>query len=118
MLPQSHSQSYQEFQQALKQMHETAAQNWQVAGLRDQFQELQQLFTSQIVSLNSDNLSPEYASRWQSVQTELYKQMRLLDADLMLWQASRSSATSLSRAASVRERLKTLMVYCQTLLQL
>ncbi|NEP03019.1 MAG: heterocyst frequency control protein PatD [Symploca sp. SIO2E9] len=119
MLPQSHSQRYQEFQQALKQMYETAAaKDWHFAGLREQFQELQQLFKSQIVSLSSDNLSPDYASRWQSLQTEIHKQMRLLDTDLMLLQASRSSARSLSRAASVRERLNTLMVYSQAIIQL
>ncbi|NEO31259.1 MAG: heterocyst frequency control protein PatD [Symploca sp. SIO3C6] len=119
MLPQLHSQRYQEFQQVLKQMHETAAaQDLQFPRLREQLQELQQLFNSQIVILSSDNLTPEYASRWQSLQTEIYKQMRLLDIDVMLLQASRSSATSLSRAANLRERINTLMVYCQTLLQL
>jgi hypothetical protein len=118
MLPPLHCQRYQEFQQALEQLHKTAtATDLQGVRLRDNLQNVQQLFESQIVHLSADDISPDYASRWQSFQTEIYKQMRLLQTDVMLLQASRSSTTSLSRASGLCDRINTLIQYCQALLQ-
>jgi hypothetical protein len=119
MLQPSIQERYQEFQQALEQLHKgVTATDLHLPALRDNLQDVQQLFQSQIASLNTDDVAPDYASRWQSFQTEIYKQMRLLETDMMLLQASRSSATSLTRQASVSDRIHTLIQYCQALLQL
>lgn len=119
MLQPLHCQRYQEFQQALQAL-QTAASTTDLPpdALSAHFQDVQQLFHSQISSLSADDLAPEQASRWQSLQTELYKQMRLLDTDMMRLQASRSSATSLSRSSTLRDRIHTLIQYCEALLQL
>lgn len=119
MLPPSQRECYNQLQQVLKQLQKTAtAPEIEVAALRDQFQDVQQLFQSQIATMSADDLDADYASRWQSLQTEIYKQMRLLETDLMLLQASRSSATSRLRTANVSDRIKTLIQYCDGLLQL
>ena len=119
MLPSLQRKCYQEFQHALEQLHKrVAATDLEVAAFRDEFRDLQQLFQSQIVSLSADDFDPDYAYRWQSFQTEIYKQMRLLETDVMLLQASRSPATTLARAAGVSDRIKTLIQYCEALLQL
>ena len=118
MLTFSSCQSYQKFQQSLKQMHTTiTAKDLELAILQDNFQEVQQLFRSQIITLRTDDINQVCISRWQSLQTEIYKQMRLLETDLMLLQAARSSATLLSRQKGVQNRLHTLIQYCQELLQ-
>ncbi len=118
MVTPSSAQSYQEFQQALEQMRTVlTAQDLEIAILRNNFQEVQGLFQSKILILSTDDITPDSASRWQSLQTEIYKQMRLLETDLMLLQASRSSATFLSRQTGVQNRLNTLIQYCQELLQ-
>ena len=88
------------------------------ASLRESFQNVQQLFERQIASLSAEDVAPEHAPRWQSLQTEIYKQMRLLATDIMLLQASRSSATSQRRVLGVETRLNTLIQYCEVLLQL
>lgn len=119
MLPPLHHQRYQEFQYSLEQLSQTATTSeLEVTALREQFQDVQQHFRNHIVSLSAEDCEPDYASRWQSVQTEIHKQMRLLEADLMLLQASRSSATFQSRTANVTARIKTLIQYCEALLQL
>ncbi len=119
MLPPSQRECYNQFQQALNQLQDTATTpELEVAVLRDQFQDVQQLFQSQIAILSADEVEAEDASRWLSLQTEIYKQMRLLETDLMLLQASRSSATSRLRKANVSDRIKTLIQYCDGLLQL
>lgn len=118
MLPSLHRQRYQVFQQALEQLHQTATiTDLKGGALGESFQNLQQLFKSQIASLSADDIPPDYASRWQSFQTEIYKQMRLLETDVMLLQASRSSATSLSRASNLSSRINTLIQYCEALLE-
>lgn len=119
MLPPSQRECYNQFQQVLNQLQDTATTlELEVAVLRDQFQDVQQLFQSQIAILSADEVEAEDASRWLSLQTEIYKQMRLLQTDLMLLQASRSSATSRLRKANVSDRIKTLIQYCDGLLQL
>ena len=119
MLPPTHRQCYLEFKLALQELQTTATTTgWQPSVLRDHFQDVQQLFHSRIASLSADDLAPEDVSRWQSVQTEIYKQMRLLETDFMMLQASRSSATSSYRQTKVRDRIHTLIQYGEALLQL
>jgi hypothetical protein len=119
MLPLLHLQRYQELQQAMKELHDAiTVADLEVAALRDSYQQVQQIFASQIATLSADEIAPDSTPRWQSIQTELHKQMRLLETDMMLLQASRSPATSQRRISGVRDRLSTLMQYCQALLQL
>lgn len=119
MLHPLHRQRYQDFQKALERLQKTVTtKDLQGSALLDNVQEVQQLFQSQIASLSTEDCAPDDASRWQSIQTEIYKQMRLLQTDVMRLQASRSSATSLSRTSSVSDRINTLIQYCQALLQL
>jgi len=94
------------------------AKNWSDAALQESLQNVQQRFERQIASLNADDLAPEQAPRWQSLQTEIYKQMRLLATDIMLLQASRNPATSQRRVLGLGTRLDTLIQYCEVLLQL
>ena len=119
MLPLLHFQHYQAFLQALEQLGKTlSVSDWEESMLLEGYRNLQQLFQSQIATLSADDVAAEHAPRWQSLQTEIYKQMRLLETDMMLLQASRSSATSERRVLSVRDRLNTLIQYGEALLQL
>ena len=119
MLPLLHFQRYQEFKHALEQLQKMiAVTNWEAAALRDSVQNVQQLFQNQLAILSAEDLAPVDAPRWQSFQTEIHKQMRLLETDMMLLHSSRSSATSQRRLLSVRDRLNTLIQYCEALLQL
>lgn len=118
MLHPSHRQRYQEFQNALEQLHESAsAQNLELDKLQENHHRVQQLFQDQIASLNADDVAPDYASRWQSLQTEIYKQIGLLQTDVMMLKVSRSPTTSGSRLASTKNRINTLIGYCKAMLQ-
>lgn len=114
-----HFPNYQEFKHALGQLRMIiTTTDLPEATLQESFQNVQQLFERQIASLSADDVAPEHAPRWQSLQTEIYKQMRLLATDIMLLQASRNPATSQRRVLGVRTRLDTLIQYCEVLLQL
>ncbi|HBB30794.1 MAG TPA: hypothetical protein DDZ80_26620 [Cyanobacteria bacterium UBA8803] len=117
MLPLSKRQEYQEFQQALEQLHSRIdATDLEIVAIKAAFQDVKQLFTSQIANLSAEEIAPDNASRWQSIQTEIHKQMRLLETEMLRLQAARSSATSKARASGISDRLKILIQYCEALL--
>ena len=119
MLPSTHREPYQKFQQVLQKMLDSRADiDFEQATLPEKLQNLQQLFKSEIATLSADDISSEYAGRWQSVQTEFFRQMRLLETDVMLLQAARRAATLETRIGGICDRFKTLIQYCEVLLQL
>lgn len=118
MLPQFYRDRYQEFFTAVVRLQQTAADaNLDQTLLRQGFEQLQQLFQQEILTLDSDNLDPAIISRMQSFLTELNKQMRLLSIDVTFLQASRQSATTQQRLVAIRSRIETLIGYCNALLQ-
>ncbi|MGK7874305.1 MAG: heterocyst frequency control protein PatD [Xenococcaceae cyanobacterium] len=118
MLPKLHCQAYQEFLTALLELRDRAtAPNLEAASLQENFKQVQQVFQGQIMILTSDGLDPAIAPRWQSVQTELHRALRLLEMDIMFLCSSRQAATAGQRLASVSDRLEKIIGYCQLLLQ-
>ncbi|MEA5514369.1 heterocyst frequency control protein PatD [Nodularia sp. UHCC 0506] len=72
---------------------------------------LQQMFRQQIVPLPAEN------SRVQSYRTEISKQLRLLEIDVMFLQGSRQASTAEGRLKTISDRLTTLIQYCEAILQ-
>lgn len=119
MLPLTHREPYQKFQKILEKILERRADiDLKQVTLPEKLQNLQLLFKNEIATLSADELDSDYAGRWQSVQTEFCRQMRLLETDVMLLQAARRAVTSETRIAGICDRLKTLIQYCEVLLQL
>lgn len=119
MLPQDISDRYQKFQLALERLEQIATEdNTDSAQLRDSFGAVQQIFQNQIASLSGDRPDSAILPRVQSYLTEIDKQMRLLLMDVMFLQAARRSETAQARLAQIRDRLHTLMEYCQALRQI
>ena len=118
MLPKSHLYAYQEFLTVLLTLRDQAtAEPPETDGLQETFERVQQIFQSQIMSLPDDSLNSEIASRWQSVQTEIYRALRLLKTDIMFLRSSRQAATAEQRLAAVGDRLEKIIGYCQVILQ-
>ncbi|MBC6478936.1 MAG: heterocyst frequency control protein PatD [Hormoscilla sp. GM7CHS1pb] len=107
MLPNSHRQCYQEFKQALEELQVTVSS--------DRSEGVQRFFQERVASLTADGIDPSLVSRWQSVQTEMHKQMRLLTVDLTFFQASRQLSTREQRQKQIVSRLQTLIGYCEVL---
>ncbi len=118
MLSKSHDQALREFQQALEQMYcQVDPDDVARSTIQEQFQALKGLFITQIASISASEIPLDDVSRWQSLTTEIYKQMRLLENDLMLLQASRSPDKAKLRQKGVCDRIGTLIDYCQGWLQ-
>lgn len=119
MLPKLHRQRYQEFKQALEQMQQVAAGTQPDAPrLRQSFLLAQQFFQQQIVSLDPSDLEPDSEPRVRSYQTEMSKQLRLLEMDVTFLQAARQPETAKARQLQLEHRIQTLQGYCDTLVQL
>jgi hypothetical protein len=119
MLPNLHYQRYQEFLKALEQLQQTAAATQpDVPSLRQRVLEVQQFFQQQIVSLDAGDLEPDSEARVRSYQTEISKQLRLLEVDVIFLQAARQAETAKGRQRQAVERIQTLQRYCNEILQL
>ncbi|TAF10226.1 MAG: hypothetical protein EAZ77_03430 [Nostocales cyanobacterium] len=105
-------EKYQEFATLLEQLcSDVTITQLDAVTLRQRLSELQQFFVQEIVSLT------DLDSRQQSYQTEMSKQLRLLEIDVMFFQGARQSATIQARMKTIEERLSTLIRYCQAILQ-
>jgi len=85
--------------------------------LRQRTASLQQFFQQQIVPLaDVDTDSPD-SGRVQSYRTEMSKQLRLLEIDVMFFQAARQASTAKQRVDAISNRLTTLIEYCNAIVQ-
>lgn len=116
MLPPIHQQCYQEFRQLLQHSDELVAQGSDGSALKSEILILQQFFQNQILILDTNVLSAELEQRVQSFQVEINKQLRLLNTDAMFLQVAKQAATTEQRRSQVRDRIATLMRYCEALL--
>jgi hypothetical protein len=72
---------------------------------------LQQMFRQEIVPL------PDGDARLVSYRTEISKQLRLLELDVMFLQGARQASTVSERLKTISDRLHTLRQYCDAILQ-
>lgn len=86
-------------------------------GLRLRVASLQQMFLVEIVPLADEDAQMPHNSREQSYLTEMSKQLRLLELDVMFFQGARQPATAQARLQTISDRLTTLMQYCEAILQ-
>lgn len=117
MLPLPHRQAYQALLSKLLALQTVSTANSDTADIEQVFQSMQQIFQAQVLNLGSDELDLEISSRWQSLQTEMQRSMRLLSTDMVFLRSSRQAATSEQRLATVRDRTQKLIDYCQAMLQ-
>lgn len=86
--------------------------------LKQDFAQLQAVFTEEIANLSLNDLDPLLTSRLQSYLTEINKQLQLLAIDLSFLQASRQPTTTQTKITQISKRLETLTNYCQAVLDL
>ncbi|MEH2067636.1 MAG: heterocyst frequency control protein PatD [Nostoc sp.] len=92
-----------------------------VPELRRRVASLQQLFVKEIVPLADVGVGEASLQgkdpRVQSYQTEIGKQLRLLEIDVMFFQGARQASTVETRLQTISNRLTILIQYCDAILQ-
>lgn len=87
-----------------------------VADLRSLFNRLQTQFQQQVLTLDLSGLEGAIAAQVTSLHTEMAKQLRLLNMDLMFLQTARQPETVRQRTEQIGDRLRLLMRYCDAVL--
>lgn len=106
-------QKYLAFKTLLEQFHADISSNLTNASeLRQGMASLQSFFRTDIVPLTT-----QYPTE-QSYQTEISKQLRLLQIDIMFFQGARQASTIKGRIDALSERLTTLIGYCDAILKM
>ncbi len=114
MPSESHHRIYQQFEQLLHQIQATLAdQSLTVADLKAAITHLQQVFQTQVVT---ETPMGDEANPIQAIQTEMNKQLRLLDTDILFLQAARQPGTTHQRKQQIADRLNLLLSYCAAVL--
>ncbi|AMW27885.1 MULTISPECIES: heterocyst frequency control protein PatD [Arthrospira] len=113
MLTKEFHKAITEFRQSLERLQKTMVSDQSdVNQMTEAFGEVQRVFESRIMQLgDSDSLA-----QLQSYITETHKQMRLLGLDLRFLKASRHSATTRERLASMRDRISIVIGYSTVVL--
>lgn len=109
-----YQQSYRRLQQILQHL-QAALEIANRDLIQNQLRGAQQTFQA-ILNLDLALLPTSQAVRLQSYQTEINKQLRLLNTDLLFWQSARQSATQQQRQAQAQDRLTLLLRYCEAIL--
>lgn len=110
-------EKYNLFATQLKQLHsEIAATQLNATEIRQRMISLQNFFQQQIVPLVNDDTS-SLNKRIQSFSTEISKQLRLLEVDIMFLQGARQTSTAKGRLDAIGNRLTTLIEYCNAILE-
>ncbi len=84
--------------------------------VKAEFHQLTQWFNQNIANLSSEDLAPAIAPRWQSVQTEIKREFKLLTTDMLFLASARSNPSQTKRFKSISDRLNKLTGYCQIML--
>ncbi len=106
-------EKYRAFKTNLRQLRDDISSKKANADqLRQSMASLQSFFVADIVPLTT-----QYPTE-QSYQTEMSKQLRLLQIDIMFFQGARQASTAKSRIDALTERLTTLIGYCDAILKM
>ncbi|MEO1689963.1 MAG: heterocyst frequency control protein PatD [Cyanobacteria bacterium J06631_6] len=119
MLSASHNRAYQDFITLLTKFAaitaEAQAKNV-IPQIQREFLELKNWFEQNIVQLGDRQIEAELVSRWQSVQTEIRREFKLLSTDILFLATSRQPETQQKRLESINSHLSKLIGYCQIML--
>jgi len=111
-------QKYQAFATLLEQLRsDLIANQLDAPRLRQYTTSLQQFFRQKIVPLADEDANSPNVGRVQSYQTEMSKQLRLLEIDVMFFQAARQASTAQQRVDAISDRLTTLIEYCNAIVR-
>lgn len=120
MLPNC-QQAYQKLELLFQQLQiKIANETTTSANLKSDLLEIQQL-QQQVVALQLEQTDQEvidFQSQIQPIQTEVTKQLRLLETDLLFLQTARQPATGQQHRQRISNRLTLLLRYCAAILAL
>ena len=99
-----HKKAYQEFLNLLKEFQDQLKVSDKTI-FQKSWHDLQQFCQQKIFILTSDDLDESIIQQWRSLQTEIQREFRLLNTDMLFLAASRHTKTKEIRLKSIRDRV-------------
>lgn len=116
MMSSIYQQAYQKLEHLFQQLQVKAIDEATTsADLKSDLAEIQQVMTLQLESADQDS---NFQSQFQPIQTEVTKQLRLLETDLLFLQTARQPAKAQECKQRISDRLTLLLSYCGAILAL
>lgn len=129
ILPNSYLKKYQQLSGLIVHLEEILQDSTLVIPIvEENCRKLQDFYRQEIFPLGEEDLredaredngleiSPEIASRWRSLHTEIHRSMKLLALDISLLRAARNLQMQQTRKQGMSDRLANLTSYCQVIL--
>ena len=115
MLSSSHNRAYQDFSILLTKFQSLNAENEPASPerVKQEWSQLRLYFEQQIAGIDVGEIPEAIASRWQSVQTEIKREFKLLSTDVLFLGSARQTTTQNKRVKSIGDRLNKLIGYCK-----
>ena len=114
MLSSLHNRAYQNFLTLLNKFQIDAEnEKASLERVKQEWEQLKLCFEQQIVGIDVGEVPEAIASRWQSVQTEIKREFKLLSTDVLFLASARQITTQNKRVKSISDRLTKLIGYCQ-----
>lgn len=114
------NQPYQVFANLLEELRKytiTAAPN-APDELQQRIMSLRKFYQQQILTLAAEDTENQNSGRINSYHTEISKQLRLLEMDMMFLQGAKQTTTAQTRLQAISDRLSTLIQYCHAILKM
>lgn len=117
MLPTSYSQAYHTLLNRILTLENLLNQSpLELTQIEKRFQEAEQCFRKQVISLTVEDLESTFVPRWQSLHTEMQRTFRLLNTDFLFLRSAKQSVTKEKRLEIIGDRLNNLSNYCRLIL--
>ncbi|HBQ98760.1 MULTISPECIES: heterocyst frequency control protein PatD [unclassified Roseofilum] len=116
MLWQQHKQIYQHFLERLRKVLMLATSKTNLDGLIPACQEAEDFFAQQIAPRFGDEPDSPTEMAWQSIHTEMHKQMKLLVTETTFYQMSRQELAKQQRKNRISNYIRNLIHYCEMIL--
>lgn len=107
-----HKKAYQEFLNLLGEFQNQVNSTTKPI-FKDSWQSLQDFCQQKLFTLTDDDLDKSVVQQWRSLQTEIQREFRLLNTDILFLGASRTAQTKEVRLKSIGDRITRLTQFSQ-----
>ena len=88
------------------------------AELFSAWEQARAFFTEEVAGLTADGEDGSLGGRWQSIHTEMHREMKLLATEISFYQIARSPAMQQQRKGQIGDRAQRLIGYCHAMLEI
>ncbi|MDJ0676387.1 MAG: heterocyst frequency control protein PatD [Calothrix sp. MO_167.B42] len=115
----TNNQPYQAFANLLEELRNyTISAQADAPQIQQRMMFLRKFYQQQILTLAPEDTESQNRGQINSYQTEISKQLRLLEMDMIFLQGAKQTTTVQTRLQAISDRLNILIQYCDAILKM